>query len=207
MSLYRTLVRSVSSHPWWYGIGALGAVGVAWFSLRSDEYDDFEEFSVGPADCMGGVRPMPPRLIVLHSTESSDSGGAKNVAQYFANPGTPGSTQLVIGPEGEVYRSVPDDRYPCGAPGANGDGLHIEMVGYAKWSRDEWLARPVQLRAVRNAVRKWSAMYGIPRRVLTDDELRSGEAGVTTHAQITRVYSGGQGHWDPGTGFPIEEVL
>ena len=210
MSWIRSAELFVKAHPFWVATGVLGALGL--YTVWRRSYQDFDEEYVGEPSCMGGVRDLGKvRLIVLHSTESDDSGGARNVASWFAqpsiSPGYPGSVQLVVGPQGEVYRSVPDDRMPCGAVEANKDGLHVEIVGYAKWSREDWLSRTDQLRRVRDVVRKWSRMYGIPLVALTDEELRSGASGVTTHAQLSRVYSGGVGHWDPGTGFPIDRVL
>lgn len=81
------------------------------------------------------------KWIVLHSTEG---GTAESVAAFFAG-GAQASTQLVVD-DNECYRMVRDLVIPWGAPGANTNGLHIEQCGFARWTRDEWLAHRPMLR-------------------------------------------------------------
>jgi hypothetical protein len=141
---------------------------------------------------------------VIHSTESPS---ARSSARYFQDPSSGGSTQIVLGEDG-CYRSVEDLRIPAGAPGANQDGLHVEVAGYAKWTREQWLQNaPVALEALPGVLRAWSDAYGIPLRHVDAAGLLRGERGVTTHADVTKAYSKGEGHWDPGSGFPLEDVL
>jgi hypothetical protein len=158
-----------------------------------------------PAHLSGPTRSASSlRVIVLHSTESPS---ARSSARYFQDPGATGSTQVLVGEDG-CYRSVDDLRVPAGAPGANHDGLHVEVAGYAKWSRDQWWENaPRALEALPGILRAWSDAYGIPLHYVDHKGLLRGESGVTTHADVTRAYSGGEGHYDPGKGFPLDEVL
>jgi hypothetical protein len=159
-----------------------------------------------PARLHSGKRdPKKIRLIVIHSTESS--GEAANVASYFQSSSAYGSTQLVAGNDG-VYRSVSDLENPAGAPGANSDGLHIEIVGMAKWSREEWLRRaPKALDNAARAIAEWSSKYGIPLAFADATAIRNPRTkGVTTHAEVSRAFKESD-HWDPGPGFPMDHVL
>lgn len=158
-----------------------------------------------PARLSGPTRPASAlRLIVIHSTESDS---ARSSAQYFQSPAASGATQVLLGEDG-CYRSVDDLRIPAGAPGANEDGLHVEIAGYAKWTTEQWYRNaPGALAQLPGVLRAWSDAYGIPLRYVDWQGLKRGERGVTTHADVTRAFSGGSGHMDPGKGFPLEDML
>ena len=153
----------------------------------------------------GGYRPMVDvRLIVIHSAEG---GSADGVAAWFADPRSTGSTHLAIDDK-EVIRTLPDEVFPFGAPGVNREGLHVEMVGFAKWSRAEWLAHPRELERAAIAIRSWSDHYGIPLVFLDAAAIAKGAPrGVTTHHEATIAFSNGKGHWDPGPGFPMDVLI
>src|SRR3972149_4306473 len=68
------------------------------------------------------------RLVVLHSAEGTTAAG---VASFFAGSAQ-ASTQLAVD-DRECWRMLPDLVIPWGAPGANSDGLHVEICGFAKW--------------------------------------------------------------------------
>ncbi len=147
-------------------------------------------------------------LVVIHSAEAADSFGADNtaegVARFFSTlPADRGaSTQLAVDRDSCV-RMLPDLVVPWGAKGANHDGLHVEICGYAKWQREEWLSatnKPMLNRAAAKAG-KWCWQYKIPRRWLTVAELRAGKRGLTTHVDVNAAFKGGT-HWDPGPHFP-----
>jgi hypothetical protein len=156
-----------------------------------------------PAYIQGGHRsPESLRFVVLHSTESQS--GALNIANYFSSPSAGGSTQLVVGEDG-IYRCVPDLVQPAGAPGANEDGLHIEMVGYAAWSRDEWLSRGTTIRNAAVCVAAWCALYDIPTTMLLEPSLlrEPSARGITTHACVSLAFRKSD-HMDPGPNFPFD---
>jgi hypothetical protein len=174
-----------------------------------------------PASVHGGKRSVSNlRWIVLHSTESDKT--ARDIGNYFAQtprevtlpsgkvvtqPG--GSTQIVVGEDGCV-RCVPDDEVPAGVPPLNEQGLHIEFVGYAAWTRDQWMARKKTLETGRQIVRSWSSMYGIPKKLLgpaaLKDAYNRGGKGVTTHMAATQAFRESD-HMDPGSGFPLDYIL
>lgn len=153
----------------------------------------------GPRAAHGsGPRPASAvRLIVIHSAEATN---ARGVAAFFAKPSTQASTQLAADGT-RCVRMLPDLVIPWGAPGVNKHGLHIEICGYAKWTREQWMQRETMLRRAAWKCARWSWQYDVPSRWLTDAQLRNGERGFTTHAQASKVFPG-SGHWDPGPGFP-----
>ena len=102
---------------------------------------------------------------------------------------------------------LPDLVIPWGAAGANHDGLHVEICGYARWSQDEWLYRDSMLRRAAYRVANWCWLYSIRPKWLTDRQLAGGKArGLTTHKQVTEVFKRGT-HWDPGPDFPRNVFL
>src|SRR5581483_2870902 len=139
------------------------------------------------------------RLIVLHSTEGRT---AESAARYFASPERTGSAHFVIDAD-YCFRTLAPTWVAWAAPGANHDGLHIEQAGFAHWTREQWLAAGVVER-VSYRVAVWARLLGVPLRWLTDAQLRAGSArGLTTHAQVTRVFPGPhRDHWAPGPSYP-----
>lgn len=142
------------------------------------------------------------RLVVIHSAEGTNAAG---VAAFFAGSAM-ASTQLAAD-DRECWRMLPDLVIPWGAPGANSDGLHIEICGFARWTRSEWLEHEDMLRRSAYKVAKWCWLYGISARWLTDRQLANGTArGLTTHVQVSKVFKRST-HWDPGDGFPKDRFL
>ena len=162
-----------------------------------------------PSPNMYKGRAGPLRWIVWHSTESSEvTGGAMNVAAgWFAKPASRASAHIVAD-AGEVVECVKPGDTAWHAARANSSGYGIEIVGRAGQGADAW-SDPYSLAAIRNACRwinRIPILAGIPRRWLTDAQLRSKESGHITHAQVSRVL-GGTNHTDPGPGFPFAYVM
>jgi hypothetical protein len=149
-----------------------------------------------------GTRPASSiRLIVLHSTERSTALGA---VTWFTNPLAEGSAHLCVD-ERECYRPMAESVIPWGAPGANTNGLHIEIAGFASFSRQEWMERKDGIRRAAFKAARLAAKYDIPLKLLTDDQLRLGKRGFVTHAQCSTVFGGS--HTDPGPGFPLRRFM
>jgi hypothetical protein len=156
-----------------------------------------------------GTRPLSAiDLIVLHDMEvTSYDTAAEAVGAYFEMQASGGSTNHGID-NNSIQCYLADNVIPWGAPYANTNGLHFEQMGKASWSESEWkskakgtLDRTAWLIAVK------AKKLGIPIRKLTDEQVRAGAKGVTTHRQCTRVFHVYGGHTDPGSGFPYDEIL
>lgn len=92
----------------------------------------------------------------------------------------------------------------------NPRSVNLEMCGFARWSRDQWLSTDtvdgvVNPRAmVRNAAlwaRRMCDTFGVPRRKLTPAQVGRGESGVLMHWDYS-LGTGDGDHWDIGNGFP-----
>ncbi|MCY1535779.1 hypothetical protein D9M68_711990 [compost metagenome] len=95
------------------------------------------------------------------------------------------------------------------APGANSDGIHLELAGYAKQDKNEWLDAysVLVLENAANAAAQYCLKYSIPVRRLTNAQLKDkSNRGIVSHAQVTEVFKKGS-HTDPGKGFPWDHFL
>lgn len=165
----------------------------------------------GPKAVYHGASRWPGsiRLVVIHDTEG---GGfpkqppARGVANYGASRSARASWHVTVD-ETEAIRCLPDDVVAWAAPGANTDGLQLEICGHARWSRLQWFRHQATLKRSAWVVARWCVLYGIPARWLTDRQLadRASE-GLCTHAQCSRVFRGSD-HTDPGPNFPAGYFL
>lgn len=153
-----------------------------------------------------GPRPLAPKYIVIHSTESPNAkGSARNVANYFKQPSTQASVQTVMD-DYECYRCLPDMVIPWGAPPFNSRGLHIEQCGYAKWTRAEWMRHRATIDRTAKAAAYWAKYYHIPIRWLSVAACKAYSSGITSHANVSLAF-GHSDHTDPGSGYPYDYFL
>lgn len=157
-----------------------------------------------------GSRPTSAiKWIVIHDAEVDDDlKGAEKVGSYFASSAARGSTHYGVDDD-STQQYLSDTAIPWGAPGANTNGLHIELMGKASHSRVEWLDHhgPMFDRAGWLIARK-AKTYGIPLRLLTIAEYRAGKKGIITHATVSAADGpGGSTHTDPGPNFPIDVLI
>lgn len=146
-------------------------------------------------------------LGVVHCTQGPT---AKGAAAWFANTRSRGSAHVVADAV-ECYRTLPASVIPWGAPGVNVNGWHLELAGYAQWSRAEWLRHRGTLeRGAYKLAQNGAGRF--PMRFLTDRELAavlkrsSGRRrGIVSHRQVSRVFGGT--HTDPGAHFPWDVFM
>jgi N-acetyl-anhydromuramyl-L-alanine amidase AmpD len=107
------------------------------------------------------------RLIVLHSMEAPEKGTtAESVAKYFAggSGGRKASAHYCIDDD-SIIQCVDCADVAYAAPNANSVGIHLELAGYARQSREEWLDA-FGTAMLRNAARLCAEVlipkYGIP---------------------------------------------
>ena len=159
-----------------------------------------------------GRRLGPPLWIVWHDMEASEhSLRAENTAAYFAAPGDGRDVSAHwCADDNSVIQCVDlDDTAWCvgNVPG-NYRGLQVELSGFARQTRAQWLdpfglamfARiaPVVAHAMRR--------YNIPNAWRTVADLKNMRPGHTTHNDL-RLAFGVTDHTDPGPGFPRDHVL
>ena len=171
----------------------------------------------------GRVKPI--RLICLHTMESQEKPGtAVNVAAWFSNKARAPQASAHICVDGSQANVKPGQKYPApivrvvddgdtawAAPGANADGLHIEMAGIAAQSKINW-ADAYSLAVIENAATVsaiWCKKYEIPVKHLTLAEVQDGKTkGFIGHVDATNAFKiPGFDHTDPGANFPWEYFL
>lgn len=158
------------------------------------------------------------RYIVLHSTEGDTAEGA---AEYFTQPGSGGSANLVVD-DNRCYRTLADTVIPWGAPPLNTHGFHIEQAGFAHWTHAEWMSheRTIERAAYKASLRV--RQHKIPVRVLDVAALEEDfgtvieggvpqkpgplRGGIVTHATISAAYHETT-HTDPGSAYPMAVFL
>lgn len=141
---------------------------------------------------------------MLHSTETPP-GTARAVARQFQDPTRRVSSHWVVGTDVTVS-CVAESDTAWAAPGANADGIQIEQCGYAgstDWTSGDGLAVVTATAALVAGI---CSRHNIPLRALTDSELAAGQAGICTHAQVSRVYKKSD-HWDPGPNYPMATLI
>jgi hypothetical protein len=162
----------------------------------------------------------PPRkiqLIVLHSMESPEKGTtAESVANYFANgaDNRPASAHYCID-SNSIVQCVQCKDVAYGAPNANRNGIHLELAGYAKQTREEWLddyGKLMLANAAALCAEILMPKFDILPVFIAGNALNmlrsrnSSLTGITTHAEVTKAFNPG-GHWDPGPGFPTDYFM
>jgi peptidoglycan hydrolase-like protein with peptidoglycan-binding domain len=147
--------------------------------------------------------------IVLHSMESAEKPyTAENVAAWFAGAAAPMASAHFCIDSDSIVQCVPLKDVAFAAPGANAEGVHIEMAGYARQTEAEWLDDfgLAMLSRVALVMASLSELYNIPLEYVDVDGLKARQRGVTTHWDVSKAFKKSD-HQDPGKGFPMARVL
>lgn len=159
-----------------------------------------------------GPRKGSIRLIVIHSMESQEKPNtAESVAKWFSGANAPQSSAHFCVDNNSAVRIVDDQDIAWGAPGANSDGLHIELAGIARQTRKQWLdeySLGVLDQAAKVAA-EWCVKYKIPTVHLNLNQVVDGKTkGFIGHIDATKAFPHYKGnHTDPGKFFPWDVFL
>lgn len=154
--------------------------------------------------------PRKVKLIVIHDMEFYERGdSAEVIAHDFATRSatSKASAHLCID-NNSIVQCVKDKDVAFAAPGANSNGIQIELAGYGKQSTAEWLDfyGIALLALASDAVAQYAIKFDIPLVHLTNTQLRAGMKGIVGHYQVSEVYQKSD-HTDPGPGFPWSYFL
>jgi len=158
-----------------------------------------------------GPGRRPVRLIVMHTMEVPERDGiAKDIAIDFSRrpEDKKASAHLCIDNK-EIFQSVKDNDIAFAAPGANEDGIHLELAGRAAQTAEDWkdAYSTAVLEKAANAAAQYCLKYEIPVRHLTNEELGDPVTkGFVGHVQVTDVFKLST-HRDPGEAFPWDHFL
>lgn len=162
-----------------------------------------------PARRYHAGRSAAVRLVVLHTTEGDlRPGAAQAVSRWFAGPQSPEASAHYLVDAGEVVQGVHEQDTAWAAPGANNDGIQVEMVGRAAWTAARWGEADARamVERVGALVGEICRRHALPIEMLTTEDVLAGRSGVTTHAAVSRAYRRST-HWDPGPGFPLAALI
>jgi N-acetyl-anhydromuramyl-L-alanine amidase AmpD len=181
------------------GDSHLGLVRKPIMAFETDNWPYLEAKFHGPK------RDGSVRLIVIHTPEwpESDS-GAEAVARYFhLMPDNRKVSCHITVDNNSIVQCVKDSYVAWAAPGANHDGIQIEMTGYANQTPAQWLDKfsIMALALTADAAAQYCLKYMLPPSHLTNEQLRAGLRGIVGHDQVTAVYHESD-HRDPGPNFP-----
>ena len=148
------------------------------------------------------------RLVVMHTMEAPEKfNTAENVAKYFQTTTRPASAHVCVDND-SIVQCVRDRDIAFAAPGANHDGVHVELAGYAKQLKGDWddeYSRAMITKAA-DVVAQYCLKYNLPCVQLTDTQLKAGVKGIVGHDQVSRVYKRST-HTDPGPNFPWASLI
>lgn len=159
-----------------------------------------------PAKKFGPKRAGPVRLVVIHTPEwPESSSGAEGVAKYFHDdPDNRDASCHITVDNDSIIQCVPDSFVAWAAPGANRDGIQIELTGFANQSRTQWRDKfsLAALALAADATAQYCLKYGLPTQKLSDVQLKDpSQLGIAGHDQVSRVFKKST-HSDPGPNFP-----
>lgn len=147
-------------------------------------------------------------MVVIHDMEAPETNNtAENVARYFQDPDYPSSAHICVD-NNSIVQCVRDSHIAFAAPGCNLDGIQIELAGWGKQTREQWLDfYGIGLLALASdAVAQYCIKYRIPPTHLTNTQLKAGKMGIVGHYQVSQVYKKSN-HTDPGNGFPWQYFI
>lgn len=156
-------------------------------------------------------KPGPRRidLVVIHTAEIGEVlTGAEALMKACAVSERVASWHYAVDPD-SVTQSVRDEDVAFAAPGANHNGIQIELCGTARQSPAEW-QDAYSFYLLENAARLVADLcltWDIPVTLLTAADLKlPGLRGITTHDAVSKAFRKSD-HWDPGPHFPMEHFL
>lgn len=159
-----------------------------------------------------GPKNRKVRLIVIHTMESQEKPKtAQQVAKWFASDNGPQASAHYCVDDKSAVRVVEDDDIAWAAPGANSDGVHIEIAGSARQTRGEWRDEYSLgcLKQAANIAAYWCVKYQIPVRRANINQTVDGKSkGIIGHVDATKAFPHLKGdHTDPGKNFPWDIFL
>lgn len=149
-------------------------------------------------------RLRSPRVIVIHTMETNETSqiGESIAKNWFGVSSSKVSAHFIVDTD-SVVQCVALGDTAWAAPGANTDGIQVELAGRSSQSSSDWQDQGSVATGLiaSDLIGRLCHVYGIPIRRLTNAELRAGASGIVGHDQVSAVYKVSD-HGDPGPNFP-----
>lgn len=154
-------------------------------------------------------RTRKVRVVVIHTMESPESATtAEDVARnWFAKTAARSSAHYCVDSD-SIVQCVSEADTAWAAPGANADGIQIELAGRAGQGAAGWVDpySVAELDLAARLIAYICTRHSIPIRKLTREQLATGERGIIGHVDASTVYRLSD-HTDPGPDFPWDQVI
>lgn len=161
-----------------------------------------------PAKHFRAGRSAPISLVVIHDMEAAETNStAENVAAWFKLGSVVSSAHYCVDAN-SIVQCVRDEDTAFAAPGANHNGVHVELAGYAKQTTLQWHDpySAAMLDRAAELIADLCARHGLPPAIVDERGLLRGSHGITTHAMVSRAFKRST-HTDPGPNFPLVEFV
>lgn len=146
-----------------------------------------------------------PKRIIIHDTESHDHKGVRDIlgiSRYWKTSCPKGSrlgSQFIIDKDGNIGQGCSASLTTYAVANNNEGSIHIELIGFARFTPKIWLKRRKQMRATVALVAYLSQRWKIPTK-------RSTVNGIARHSDFHNVPRGYY-HSDPGRGYPFALMI
>jgi hypothetical protein len=150
-----------------------------------------------------------PTLVAIHTNEGPNPADvfpdrtAENLARWMNDQEV--SYHKVVDDD-SVVNYVSDGRYSWSLRSGNRRSLNLCLMGYSRFTHDEWLRHLSMLKLAAAEVREWCDKYGIPIRKLSPADVGRDQSGICGHVDWTLGKKDGN-HTDPGEGFPWDVFI
>jgi hypothetical protein len=143
------------------------------------------------------------RLIVIHTAEGALT--IEALGNFFASSSAGVSSHTGIDDKkGVIGEYVKPGNKAWTAANANPVAVQTELCAFAKWSKGTWEGHPNMLENCARWIAEEAARFDIPITKLSASAAQGSGRGVCQHDDLG---SWGGGHWDCGSGFPIDDVI
>jgi len=157
-----------------------------------------------PSPCYHGRNMGAVRLIVIHTAEGATT--IESLGNFFSNYNNQVSSHVGADDKrGVIGEYVSRGNAAWTQANYNNAAVSMELCGFAKWSRSTWLNQHENmLRNCADWIREESKKFDIPIKALNNSQAQGSASGVCEHVNLG---SGGGGHVDCGSGFPMDKVI
>lgn len=144
-------------------------------------------------------------LLVIHAMQAAEKGTtAESVAAFF-QAGSRRASAHYCHDDNSTVQCVRERDVAWAAPGANHNGIHLELAGFSEQTARQW-ADAFSSQMLREQAGPIAASvctrYGLPIRYVDAAGLLAGHRGITTHNEVSQAFKRST-HWDPGPHFPM----
>ena len=143
-------------------------------------------------------------FLVLHTAEGATD--EKSLGRYFQTGNRNASSSAGIGQDVGYAQYVEYRDTPWTNTPVNDDSETLEICGFSRWNRREWMNHSKMLETVARWIAWRSQENDIPIRRVQGSAIRNGQKGICDHRDINRVFKKSS-HGDVGDGFPWDYVL